>query len=112
MFCTVKAKASLGSCAQLTVFFESVFFEIVVTAGLQLNLPLQILFLLLRSGLSKGFVFCDSAALVFVSPVHAQDALKPFFILPPEIFPSHSCFLPARHRVPARTVLSWCATMV
>jgi hypothetical protein len=111
MFCTGKAKASLGSCAQLIVFFE-----IFVTAGFSFGcfwiscLHLQILFLLLRSGLSKGFVFCDSAALVLVSPVHVQDVLKPFFVLPPEIYPSRSCFLPARHRVPVRTVLSWRAT--
>jgi hypothetical protein len=104
----VKAKASLGSCAQLTVFFE-----IVVTAGFSIScLRLQILFLLLWSGLRKGFVFRDSAGLVLVSPVHAQDALKPFFVLPPEIFPSRSCISAARHRVGAQTVLSWRATLV
>jgi hypothetical protein len=105
----VKAEASLDSCAQLTIFLE-----IVVTAGLFLFgcfsiscIGVQILFLLLGSGLSKGFVFCDSIALVFVSPVHAQDALKPSFVLPSMIFSFRLVFsLLVRHRVPARAVLS------
>jgi hypothetical protein len=60
----VKAEASLDSCAQLTIFLE-----IVVTAGFFLFgcfsiscIGVQILFLLLGSGLNKGFVFCDSIA--------------------------------------------------